>query len=415
MNDRTRYLWIFVLTIFTFGVGLLGGVAFDRVVLAQVLPSPIADTGSSPNFKILDQAYQLIQSNYVDRSALKPDQLQYGAVSGMVDALGDTGHSRFLTPQMVTEQNNFQQGELEGIGAEVQSKDNQTVIVAPIDGSPAQKAGLAPGDIILKVNGEDVTGLDLTQVVTKILGPAGTKVTITIQRPSTGKIEDITLTRARIVLQNVTWATIPGTQYADLRLAAFSNNVTDDLIKALQQIQKQGMKGIVLDLRNNPGGLLDEAVKTTSQFIPSGTALEVKDAKGNISKIPIRSGGIATQIPMVVLVNQGTGSASEIVSGAIQDYNRAKLVGDTTFGTGTVLNQFALSDGSAILLATEEWLTPNGRVIWHQGIKPDIVVPLPATATLVVSDSLKSMTPSDLKNSSDAQLQKAIQVLSGAG
>jgi carboxyl-terminal processing protease len=417
MSTLTKAVWIAILVAFFFGVGLLGGVAIDRVVIAQAFPMPIANTGQNQqnSFPLLDEAYKLINQYYVDRPAVQQQALQYGAISGMVDSLGDTGHSRFMTPQMVKEEQNMTQGQFEGIGAEVETKNNQTVIVAPIDGSPAQKAGLGAGDIILKVNGQDVQGQPISTVVSKILGPAGTKVTLTIQHHDSGKIEDITLTRARIQLQNVTWAPIPGTNFADLRLAAFSNNISQDLVKALQDIQKQGYKGIILDLRDNPGGLLDESVNATSQFLSSGVVLEVKDAKGNVTNINVKKGGIATSLPMVVLINEGTASAAEIMSGAIQDAGRAKLVGDTTFGTGTVLNQFPLSDGSALLLATEEWLTPKGRVIWHQGIKPDIAVTLPTDATPILPSRIKSMNASDLQSSKDTQFLKGLDILNTGG
>ena len=246
------------------------------------------------------------------------------------------------------------------------NNNGQVVIVAPIDGSPAQAAGVKAGDIIVKVDGVDLTGMSLSDVVSKVLGPAGTKVTITLQDPKTGAIRDVTITRAKINVKNVTWIMLPGTTIADVRIAGFSQGVTNDLRTALKQIQAQGATGIVLDLRNDPGGLLDEAIGVTSQFLGSGNVLLVKDAQGQEQAIPVRSGGLAVNIPMVVLVNQGTASAAEIVSGALQDAHRATVIGETTFGTGTVLNGFSLSDGSQILLATEEWLTPNGRVIWHK-------------------------------------------------
>jgi carboxyl-terminal processing protease len=377
---------------------------------------PIANTGQAQqNFKLLNEAYQVINQYYVDRQAVQPQALEYGAISGMVDSLGDTGHTRFMTPQMVKEEQDMTQGQFEGIGAEVQTKDNQTVIVAPIDGSPAQKAGLSAGDVILKVDGQDVQGLPISTVVSKILGPAGTKVTLTIQHHDTGKISDITLTRAKITLQNVTWVAIPGTNYADVRIAAFSNNITQDLVTALQAIEKQGYKGIILDLRDNPGGLLDESVNATSQFLDSGDVLKVKDAKGNISDIKVKPGGVATKLPMVVLINEGTASAAEIMSGAIQDAGRAKLVGATTFGTGTVLNQFPLSDGSALLVATQEWLTPKGRVIWHQGIKPDVAVTLPADASPLIPSLMRNMSAAQIQSGTDTQFLKALQILQSGG
>jgi carboxyl-terminal processing protease len=403
------------LLVLILGFGLLSGVVLDRQVLNAAAMGNTSTTPTGIDYSLIQEAWNTIDKVYVDRQAVKPTQLTYGAISGMVDALGDTGHSRFMSPEMVKAENNFTQGQFEGIGAEVEMKDGNVVIVAPIDGTPAQKAGLRPGDVIEKVNGKDVTGLSLNDVVSQILGPAGTKVTITIYTPSTGVSRDVTLQRAKITLHNVTWQQIPGTTIADVRISAFSQGVTNDLKKALTEIQAQHMTGIVLDLRNDPGGLLDEAVGVASQFLDSGNVLLEKDASGKITDVPVKSGGLATKTPMVVLINQGTASAAEIVAGALQDANRATLIGETTFGTGTVLNEFKLSDGSALLLATQEWLTPAGRVIWHKGITPDTAVTLPANVIPLTPDAMKSMTAKDIQSSGDQQLQKAVDDLNQTG
>jgi carboxyl-terminal processing protease len=404
-------IYLLFLPIFL-GMGFAGGVVVDHFLITPTIASAQTQTQSS-GLNLVTQAYRIIQQNYVDRSAVQQTQLEYGAISGMVDALGDTGHSRFLTPQMVQQENNFTQGTFEGIGAEVMMNNNgQVVIVAPFDGSPAQAAGVKAGDIILKVDGVDLTGMSLSQVVSKVLGPAGTKVTITLQDPKSNAIRDVTITRAKINLQNVTWSMLPGTTIADVRIAGFSQGVTNDLRAALTQIQARGATGIVLDLRNDPGGLLDEAIGVTSQFLGSGNVLLVMNAQGQKEAIQVKPGGLALNIPMVVLVNQGTASAAEIVTGALQDAHRATVIGETTFGTGTVLNAFPLSDGSQILLATEEWLTPNGRVIWHKGLAPDVTVSLASTVTPFVPATGQGMTATQLQNSQDAQLLKAISVLS---
>ncbi len=409
--NKSIIKWLLVLAI-VFVVGIASfsaGIVFDRFALH---PSYVAvPAGTVSQFNLMTDAWDTVQNNYVDIKDITNTQLIYGAISGMVDALGDTGHSRFLTPEMVQQENNFTQGQFEGIGAEVQMKDGNIVIVAPIDGTPAQKAGVHPGDIIVKVNGEDITGLSLGDVVSKILGPAGTQVTITLMDPKSGQTRDLTITRAKIQLQNVTWNMLPGTHVAHLRIAAFSSGVTNDLITAIQEIRSQGGQAIILDLRNDPGGLLDEAVSVASQFLASGDVLQVRDAFGNVQSIPVKSGGLATDIPLVVLINQGTASAAEIVSGAIQDAGRAQLVGETTFGTGTVLQPFALPDKSEILLATQEWLTPKGRQIWHNGIAPDVTVTLPQNAFPLVPEGEKGMTAADIQNSQDTQLLKALDLL----
>jgi carboxyl-terminal processing protease len=337
--------------------------------------------------------------------------MTYGAITGMVDALGDTGHSRFLTPDMLKQERNLTTGRFEGIGAEVQMKNGQLVVVAPIDGSPAQKAGLKPGDIILKVDDQDVSGLPLDQAVNRILGPAGTKVKLTILNLKTTTTKDITLTRASVTVQSVTWHLLPGTSTAHLRIAIFSKGVAENLRKALLTAEQEGATGFILDLRNNPGGLYDEAVSSASQFLSSGNVLLEKNAIGKIKPVPVRSGGVATSLPLVVLVNGGTSSGAEIVAGASQDAHRAKLVGEKTFGTGTVLETFSLSDGSAMMLAIEEWLTPAGHVIWHHGISPDVVVHLPAEATPLIPASEKGLTAEELQNSQDVQLLRALHLL----
>jgi carboxyl-terminal processing protease len=376
-------------------------------VLSSRIPS-----NARGEFDLMAEAWNLIQENYVDRSAVQPQRMTYSAISGMVDSLGDTGHSIFLSPEMVKEEQVFMQGHFDGVGLEVQMKNDQIVIVAPIDASPAQKAGLRPGEIITKVDGQDLKGLTLVQVGQKIMGPLGTSVTLTIQNPQTGLVREYTLERAEIEIHNVIWHVVPGTNIVHLRIAGFSQGVTQDLQQALQDIQGRGYTRLILDLRNNPGGLLGEAVGVSSQFLSSGYVLEQRNAQGEVTPVAVLSGGIATEMKMVVLVNAGTASAAEIVSGALQDAHRAELIGETTFGTGTVLNQFSLSDGSALMLATEEWLTPDGQSIWHNGITPDMQVMLPDSALPLFPEAEGDMTSSQFAASEDTQLLRAVQSFS---
>ncbi len=396
-------------------IGWSLGVASSLVIGCRLINTPrssdLAPADPSLDFRLMMEAWNIIQHDYVDQVAVKPQPLTYGAIGGMVDALGDTGHSRFLSPEMKKQEKNFTEGELEGIGAEVRMKNNRVVIVAPLDQSPAQKAGLRPGDVIIKVNGEVTTGLSLDQAVNRILGPPNTSVTLTIFRPDTDRTMDVTILRARITLHNVTWSQLPGTDLAHVRIASFSKDVTRDLRKALEEIAHEKITGVVLDLRNNPGGLLGEAVGTASQFLESGNVVLEKDSKGKLSPIPVETGGLALTVPMVVLVNNGTASASEIVAGALQDSHRAKAVGEKTFGTGTVLKVFSLSDGSALMLAIREWLTPAGHAIWHQGISPDLVVSLPPEATPLFPVAERGMTVTELRASQDIQLLRALDLL----
>lgn len=363
------------------------------------------------NLPLMGQAAAVIQRNYVDRSALQRTTLTYGAISGMVDALGDTGHSTFLSPDMVAELKNEERGEFKGIGVEIAMKDGRVVIAAPLDQSPAQRAGLRAGEAIVKVNGEDITGWPLNRVVEKITGPAGTKVQLTLLDPKSGRTREVTITRASIKIHEVTWAQLPGTHLADLRIASFNGTVSTELRDALRQIRGAKIQGIVLDLRDNPGGILDEAVVCASQFLSGGNVLLIKESNGKITPQPAIKGGLATNIPVVVLVNQGSASAAEIVAGALRDTRGAELVGETTFGTGTVLAQFNLADGSALLLAIQEWLTPDGQSFWHKGITPQIKVPLAEDISPLLPENERTMTPAQLQSSTDGQLLRAIEVL----
>ena len=424
INRKTRPVLFTVVLVVVFIAGGLGGVVLDHSTIVQAFfpPAVTAYTSQTPastptsdptlNSDLINQAWNDINQHYVDRSVVTSQTLTYGAISGMVNALGDTGHSVFLTPEMVAQEKNFTQGSFEGVGLEVSMQNGAVTIVSPIDNSPAQKAGIKAGGIITQVNGKDITALTLDEVVQKILGPAGTQVTLTILDPKTNQSQDYTLTRAHITLQNVTWTFLPGTTIADVRIASFANGMDKDLIAALENVQKQNATGLVLDLRDDPGGLLDQAISTVSQFDSSGKAMEEKDAQGNITSIPVKSGGVALKIPMVVLINKGTASAAEIVTGALEDANRATIVGETTFGTGTVLNEFSLTDGSAIMLATQEWLTPNGQSFWHKGIDPQIQVALPTNVAPLTPNQIKSLTAAQLSSSQDLQLIKAIDLLS---
>ena len=409
---RGSRMWLGLLVFVLVAVFFTGGILFDRQVLNRSNPEAAA---AGLNHDLLDEARAIIQENYVVQDAATDQQLQIGALAGMVDILGDTGHSRFMTPSMVEEQRNYTAGEFEGIGAYVEMRDGFVTVVTPIDNSPAQAAGVLPGDIVLEVDGEDMTGLSLQEVVDRILGPAGTDVTITFLNPETGEERTLTITRARIELQNVTMAMLPGTSLAQIRIAGFSEGVGRDVDAAIEAAEAEGATGIVFDLRNNPGGLLNEAIRVAGEFLPADSVVVLRqDAQGGIIEERVPDDAVPTTLPIVVLINEGSASASEIVSGAIQDAGRGLLLGEQTFGTGTVLNEFALSDGSAILLATEQWLTPDGRVIWREGIVPDEVLELNGPISLVVPESVDELTAEELQVSGDAQVLRAIEILQGS-
>ena len=385
--------------------------------LAQIVPS--AD-GSTPTdmqdrFRVFWEAWRLTHDNYVDEKAVDDQRMTYGAIQGMLDTLGDQGHTRFLSPQEAERNAQWINSSFSGIGAEVTQKDNRPVIVTPMEGAPAEKAGIKPNDVIMKIDGVDTIDMSLDDAVTRIRGKEGTDVALTIFRPSTNQTLDITITRGKIQEQIVTWQMLPGTTTAYIKLNKFSQNATRDLQAAIQAAQKAGAKGIVFDLRNNPGGLLNEAISVTSQFLPQGTVVLKERQRGGATKdYQAQRGGVALDIPMVVLINQGSASAAEITAGALQFSNRAKLVGLTTFGTGTILSTFKLSDGSELVLGTAEWLTPGGRMIRRQGIEPDVRVDLPADAQMLSPSAIRNMTPEQFQTASDAQLLEGLRILNEA-
>jgi carboxyl-terminal processing protease len=423
MRKTKRSILFSALFVVIFVFGGFSGIAADRFMFTPNSVVHAASLAASPtstpeagslNLDLINQAWKIIQDHYVDRPAVKPLDLTYAAISGMVNALGDTGHTAFLTPNDVKSMNMQMQGQYEGVGLMINNVNDQVVIIATFDGAPAQKAGIKAGEIIQKVDGVDVSAMTVDQVIPRVLGQAGTQVTLTIYDPTTKVASDIPLTRAHITIPNASWTMIPGTTLAYINITSESNGVDAKVIADLKAAEQQGATGIVLDLRNNSGGLLDQAVSITSQFKDTGLVMEEKDAQGKITPIDVKPGGVATKIPVVVLVNQGTASAGEIIAVAIQDDQRGTVIGQTTFGTGTVLNQFPLSDGSQVLLAVQEWLTPDGVSFWHKGVTPDIQVALPDGVNPLTAEKIKGMTADQLKASQDAQLLKGIAVLTGA-
>ena len=385
---------------------LAAGAALERWVLMTGIPGD-----ATGDFRLMAQAWNVIDRYYVDRQAVRHAAMTAGAITGMTEALGDTGHSVYLTASEARKAGQAVQGKLNGIGVEIVQSNNQAVVVAPMDGSPALQAGVRPGDVILQVDGHSVTGLPLSHISARLSGQAGQAVALTLLNPGDGRRREIKIVRAAMKLNNVSWQRLPGSNLVHLRIAMFSDGETADLRKALEEIKRQGIQGIILDLRNNPGGALEEAVGTASQFLKSGNVLWEKNASDIITPVPVQPGGVAADMPMVALINGGSASDSEIVAGALHDAHRATLVGETTLGTGTVLTQFQLTDGSALLLAVQEWLTPNKVSFWHRGIEPDVKVPLSPRAILRPAAE-RDLTQERLRSSGDTQLLKAIELLS---
>ena len=365
---------------------------------------------------LLQQAWTIIDQNYVDRKAINYQQMSYDAIRAMLADLHDKGHTYFLSPADLKAQLQELSGTSSGIGILIQQdpKTNQITIAETIPGAPADKAGFKSGDIIEAVNGTSTAGKNLDTVHSLIEGKLGTTVNITVLRPSTKQTLTIPVKRAQFTIPNVIMHYIAETRIAHIQVLGFDSGITDQLKTALTQARRDGVKGIILDLRDNPGGYLQEAIDTASLFLPAGkTVLIEQDATGNRTVDKANGSSIDTQTPMVVLVNSHTASAAEIVSGALQDNNRATVMGTKTLGTGTVLNEFDLPDGSAIFLGVMEWLTPQGHFIRNQGITPNIVVNLPANASALTPnmENQQHLSAQQILQSGDTQLINAIKYL----
>jgi carboxyl-terminal processing protease len=372
--------------------------------------NPDPSSGAS-KLALIQQAWNLLHTQYVGRADLDDMKLAYGAIEGMTNAVGDTGHTSFETPEDLAQEKASLSGSYVGIGALVDVVDGVPTIEGVFPNSPAVEQGLKEGDQIIAVDGTPTSGLSVDDVTAHVRGPAGTKVTLTIHSKGTTGNRDVSLVRRSVDLPVVEWAMVPGTTVADIRLDQFSSGATDKLVAALKAATKAGATSVLLDLRHNPGGFVDEARGVASQFLASGLVYQEEDAAGKKTPVPVRGGGVATTIPLVLLVDKETASAAEIVAGALHDAGRAKLVGETTFGTGTVLGQFTLADGSALRIGTIQWLTPDGDQIWHHGITPDVSVALPDTANALSPDEVSHDTLAQIESSSDAQLVAGIAQL----
>ena len=325
--------------------------------------------------RIIWEAWQLLHQDYVDRSQLDPEAFSEQAIRGMLRVLEDP-QTAYVSPEVLS--GSFQDvfhGEFEGIGAHVQmNADGKLVIVSPIEGSPAEAAGIRPGDIVLEVNGESLEDLSILEAVAKIRGPKGTEVTLLIKHLIAPEPVEITLVRGRIPLTSVLLRSQPGDPFAHIRITNVYPNTVDTLRRMLSGAIKGGAKGLILDLRNNPGGTLDATVDIASEFLDGGLVLYVIDGDGRKQEWEVREGGIAKDIPMVVLANEGSASSSEILVGAFQDHNRATIIGTTTFGKGSVNILRPLSNEGGLYITIAHWYTPLGRLIQDDGLDPDIEV-----------------------------------------
>ena len=346
-------------------------------------------------FKPFWETWAIVHAQFVDQP-VDDVALMRGAIRGMLESLGDE-HTSFMDPQEYTDANAGLEGSYEGIGAYVDTGGDFLTVTSPIPGSPAEKAGLKPGDQIIAIDGEDMTGINPELARRKVLGPAGTVVVLTIRREGTEEPFDVEITRDRINIASVESKMLEN-DIAYLKLNTFGDTTTRDLKEQLGDLMDQNPKGLILDLRYNGGGYLQTAVEVTSQFISDGVVLYEQYGDGRKDSYDAIRGGLALDIPMVVLINKGSASASEIVAGALQDYDRAQLVGETSYGKGSVQNWIPLEDNQgAVRVTIAKWLTPEGRTIHKLGLTPDVVVEL---------------TDEDAAAERDPQLDKAIELLS---
>jgi carboxyl-terminal processing protease len=341
------------------------------------------------------EAWDLLQENYVDQP-LDEEVLMRGAIEGMMSSLGDP-HTTYMSPEQFERASAPLEGEYEGIGAYVDITGEYLKIISPMPDSPAEKAGLKPNDTIVAVNGEDMTGQDGNLVLKRILGPAGTEVTLTIQREGETETFDVTITRAKIIMPSAEGEMLEdGIAY--VRIYTYGDKTMTELRAALKELMAQKPSGLIVDLRNNGGGYLHTAIDVTSQFVKSDQIVMYEEfGDGSREEFKSKSGGLATSIPMVVLVNGGSASAAEITAGALQDLGRAELVGTTTFGKGSVQRWSPLSnEEGAVRITIARWYTPNDRQIHEIGIEPDHVIEL---------------TEEDVEAELDPQLDKAVELL----
>jgi len=401
---------VLLLVVGSFSVGMFVGGVFDegepptvstvlQATVEEILETKTPQETSAPAdleelFKPFWQSWDLVHDLYIDQP-VNDEAMMQGAIKGIMDSLGDQ-HSSYMDPDQHRQANMDLEGEYEGIGAWVDGTGEYLTIVSPIADSPAEKAGLKPGDQIIAVDGEDMTGIDGSLVIRKVLGPAGTSLTLTIFREGEPEPFDVTLKRANIVLP-VVESEMLDENIAYVKLNNFSANATEILVDHLEELLPQEPVGLILDLRYNPGGDRDIAVEVSSQFIGDGVIMYQVYGDGSRDTFKAVKGGLATDIPIVVLINEGSASASEIVAGAIQDYKRGTLVGMLTFGKGSVQNWIPLVDDQGQVRVTiARWLTPNGRTIHELGVEPDVIVEL---------------TEEDFEAERDPQLEKAIELL----
>jgi carboxyl-terminal processing protease len=379
----------------SFVLGLyVGRGSFDKNSTAS---ATFVNTGSGKpsqvDFKLFWDVYNTLQQKYVDRPA-DNQKILYGAIDGMVKSLGDP-YTAFMTPQATKDFQSQLSGSFDGIGIEIGMKNNLLTIITPIQDSPGQKAGLQGGDVILKIDDKDASAMSLDDAVQKIRGKKGTSVKLTIHRGTEQKSRDFTITRDTISVKSVVYSD-KGNGVFYIAINEFSEDTTQEFESAIDEFQKKGEKKLILDLRNDPGGLLNSAIDVGSEFIEKGNIVTEQFSKDNKLDHPSNGKARLKGVPTIILANGGSASASEIVAGALRDSLGVKIVGNKTFGKGSVQEFSQLADGSSLRVTIAKWLTPKGYNIHGNGLDPDVKV---------------DMTDDDYKNNKDPQFDKAFELI----
>jgi carboxyl-terminal processing protease len=365
------------------------------LIIGSYGPSWFSLTRSEPEFEAVEEAWQVIVNDYVDRNDIDLDKLSQGAIEGMIDALGDPYSAYFDAEQYRLSQYSLE-GSFGGIGIEVTiDEEGQFVVVAPIVGTPAQREGILPGDKILEIDGETTNGMEFVEAVLKVRGEPGTRVTLRILHEGEDVPQDYTLIREEIHTASVLPKMLPG-NIAHIEVSQFTSRTGSEITSAIEDIIAGNVSGIILDLRDNPGGVLKAAVTVASQFLEDGVVVYIIDGEGNEEELKVEKGGLATELPLAVLVNGNSASSSEVVAGALQYYQRGIIIGTQTRGKGTVNHFRELSDGSAIYITSARWYTPGKQQIEGQGIIPDEII---------------EITEDDIAHGYDPQLERAIEYI----
>ncbi len=413
LSQARKVILIFAFLIVSFGIGFYLGqrrleISFSnykpKVTLERKVPLGKEDV----SFSLFWQVWDKLEQSYLDKSKIDPQKMVYGAISGMVSSLGDP-YTAFLPPQEQKQSKEDLSGAFEGVGIQLGFKDSKVAVIAPLSGTPAEKAGVKAGDLILRIKDEaknidkETAEISLPEAVTIIRGPQGSKVTLTIFREDKGEFE-VELIRQTIVVKSVEVSFKD--DIAHLKLLRFGERTYEEWEEAVSEIEERKAKGevggIVLDLRNNPGGFLDGAVFITSEFLKEGVVVkQEKSRDGGVETFSINRKGRLLNDPLVVLINQGSASASEIVAGALQERGRAKVVGEKSFGKGTIQEAEELLGGSGLHITVAKWLLPSGKNIDKEGIKPDFEVKMDE----------KDSPRGEAGQTRDPQLEKAIEIL----